>query len=102
MRAEFVWREGHTLSCSDRSSKRAALYTHPSPQEGVKRTCLDPYAPGRHSQPYGDSGRHSQKYGYPDAHFSPQEGASSDDNPCQLGGSYQIDAHFSQQEGASK
>ena len=79
----------------------AALSNHPSPQEGGKSDILDPFSLVCHSQPEGDSGCHSQQEGYPDAHFSPQEGASSDENTSQPGGAYQPDAHFYQQEGAS-
>ena len=51
VRVGFFWQEGHTLSCIDRAAKYAALSTHPSPKEGGKHSCLDPLAPGRHSQP---------------------------------------------------
>ena len=83
VRLGFVRQEGHTLSRADRAAKRAALSTHPSPQEGGKRDLLYPSAPGCHSQPEGDSSSQYQQEGELDAHFSPQEVASSDDNPSQ-------------------
>ena len=86
VRAVFVRQAGHTLIRADRESKREALSTHPSPQGGEKRACFNTSAPGHHYQPEGDSGRHYQQAGYPDAHFSPKEGACSDDNPSQTGG----------------
>ena len=91
VRAGFVRRAGHTLSRADRATKRASLSTHTSTQEGGKFACLDPLAPGRHSQ----------KEGNPDAHFYQKEGASSDENSFKPGGASQPYAYFSQQEGAS-
>ena len=96
VRLGFVRQEGHTLSRADRAAKRAALSTHPSPQEGGKRDLLYPSAPCCHSQPEGDSSSQYQQEGELDAHLSPQEGSSSDDIPSQLGGASQLDAHFSQ------
>ena len=92
---------GHILSRADRAAKCAAISTYPYPQEGGKRTRLDPSSPGCQSQLEGDSGCNSQLEGDLDAHFYPQEGASSDENPSQSGGASQPDAHLSQQEGAS-
>ena len=66
-----------------------------------KRACLDPSAPGRHSQPEGDSCLQYRQEGDPDARFSPQEGASTDEKLSQPGVSSKPDACLSQQEGAS-
>ena len=82
----IFWRAVHTISRSHRAAKHAALSTHNYPQEGGKLSLLDPSAPSRHYQ----------QEGYPDTHFSPQEGESSDENPSKSGGVSQPDVHFSQ------
>ena len=100
MRAVFVRRSEYTLSTTGRAAKHAVLSTHPYLQEGGKYACLDPSAPGCHYQPDVDSGRQSQQERDPDAHLYLQEGAFSEYNLFQPGGSYQPGAHFSQQEEA--
>ena len=97
MRAGFFRQAGHTLSCSDRASKRAALSINPSQREVDKRAWLSPSAPGSHSKPEGEPGHHYKQEGYLDAYLSSQEGESSDDIASQPEGESQTDAHFSQQ-----
>ena len=99
MRAGFFWQVGHTLSRADRAAKRAALSTHPSPQEGGKISPLDLSAPVHHCQTGGGFGSQYQPEVYPDANLYPQEGSSSDDNTSKTGGASQPDALFSKQEG---